>query len=1074
MILGVNDKPFADDARRSFARAITVAEEKTGVLRLLRWRDGQSANVELKLAVLGKYSDTAPYDCPKSKEIFEHGCRLIAKKGLGNGQMDEDDWIPTDLNALALLASGKEEYRPMLAAYAKKVAASLHAGGLWTWFYGYGNLFMAEYVLAIGDRSILPELTRTTMEVARGQGKMGTWGHTFARPDGNLNGYGCMNQPGLVLTLSLVLARQAGVSDPALDRAIDKSSRFLRCYVNKGAIPYGDHQPWPWHDDNGKCSSAAVLFDLLADRAAASFFSRMATAAYDEREHGHCGNFFNMLWALPGASRGGPLATGAYLKEQSWYYDLARNWKGGFVYQEIEAGDENKNYTNWDLTGAYLLSFGLPLKSLYVTGRKPCSAPPLNRNEVKAVIAAGRDFYPVSGKNGYDQRKTSELLAGLSSWSPAVRKRSAQALGRREGDFVPALRKLLAGSDRDARYGACEALGCLGSRADAAAPQLRALLDDPDPWMECLACRATVCLGVEARKAGVNDLLAMAARKTLADPREMAQRAVVAALFDPNPDLRQPGILHHSLTDIDRRFLIPAMESLLQNDDALARYGLAPYLSQLTDRDLAVLLPEIVKAVETMAPSDEMFGDGIRLAGLDLLSRLHIREGMPLCVSVMEVDRWNGGERAPKCLEYLNRYGKHAKAVVPRLREIRSKLVDPKQADRWNEMVKLIEKSIAQIESNTNSPALVDLKDFTARAGREQGCSGKHEERKAMRNMRRGSTCTTLAVVVGLMSGIASQASAKPLKVYILAGQSNMQGHVNVSTFDSMADDPKTAPILKEMRNADGTPQVCEKVWISSVGCAGDGWSDVIEKKGKLTAGFGATPEEIGPEFTFGIYMEKLLGEPILIIKTAWGGRSLCTDFRPPSAGPYVWSDFELAKRKATIEKEKADKVKATGVFYRAMIQHVRKVLADIKRVVPEYDPKQGYELAGFVWFQGFNDLVSDWTYHNQMKPGGYDEYAQLLVQFIRGVRKDFSAPKMPFVIGVMGIDGMKQGNRPPQLYFRQAQAAPASLPEFQGNVVAVQTAPYWDDDLAALQERMERLEVKDGRRGQESSQPDP
>ena len=45
------------------------------------------------------------------------------------------------------------------------------------------------------------------------------------------------------------------------------------------------------------------------------------------------------------------------------------------------------------------------------------------------------------------------------------------------------------------------------------------------------------------------------------------------------------------------------------------------------------------------------------------------------------------------------------------------------------------------------------------------------------------------------------------------------------------------------------------------------------------------------------------------------------------------------------------------------MIEHVRKVLADIKRVVPEYDPKQGYELAGFVWFQGFNDLVDDWTY---------------------------------------------------------------------------------------------------------------
>ena len=79
-----------------------------------------------------------------------------------------------------------------------------------------------------------------------------------------------------------------------------------------------------------------------------------------------------------------------------------------------------------------------------------------------------------------------------------------------------------------------------------------------------------------------------------------------------------------------------------------------------------------------------------------------------------------------------------------------------------------------------------------------------------------------------------------------------------------------------------------------------------------------------------------------------------------------MWSDYELTqckKRGDDMEKDKADKIKATGVYYRLMIEHVRKVLADIKRVVPEYDPKQGYELAGFVWFQGFNDLVSDWTY---------------------------------------------------------------------------------------------------------------
>jgi hypothetical protein len=437
VILGVNGKPFADDARKNIAFAITAAEEKTGILRLIRWRDGQTQNVELKLAVLGAYSDTAPYDCPKSKKIFERGCRLIAEKGLGVDHEDEDSRIPNYLNALTLLSTGKPEYRTMLAAYAKKAAVSLHPEGLCMWFYGYGNMFLSEYVLSTGDRSILPELRRTTMEVVHGQGRIGTWGHEIARPDGNLNGYGCMNQPGIVLTVSLVLARQAGVSDPALDTAIDKSAKFLRYYVNKGAIPYGDHQPWPWHDDNGKCASAAVLFDLLGDQEASSFFTRMTTAAYDEREHGHCGNFFNMFWALPGVSRGGPLATGAYLKEQSWYYDLARDWKGSFHYQMIEEGDENDNYTHWDLTGAYLLTYGLSQKSLFLTGKKKSSVPPLTREEVKHVIAAGRDFYPGEGKASYDKRTTDDLLAGLASWSPAVRKRSAQALGRRQGDFTP-------------------------------------------------------------------------------------------------------------------------------------------------------------------------------------------------------------------------------------------------------------------------------------------------------------------------------------------------------------------------------------------------------------------------------------------------------------------------------------------------------------------------------------------------------------------------------------------------------------------------------------------------------------
>ncbi len=140
------------------------------------------------------------------------------------------------------------------------------------------------------------------------------------------------------------------------------------------------------------------------------------------------------------------------------------------------------------------------------------------------------------------------------------------------------------------------------------------------------------------------------------------------------------------------------------------------------------------------------------------------------------------------------------------------------------------------------------------------------------------------------------------------------------------------------------------------------------------------------------------------------------------------------------------------------MIAHVRKVLKDIRRVVPDYDEKQGYELAGFVWFQGFNDYVDGGVYPMQNKPGGYDLYADLLGHFIRDVRKDLSAPKLPFVVGVMGIDGMRGDTNAPMMHFRSAQRKPSSLEEFKGNVLIVETAPFWDDGLEKLQQRMERL----------------
>ncbi len=292
-------------------------------------------------------------------------------------------------------------------------------------------------------------------------------------------------------------------------------------------------------------------------------------------------------------------------------------------------------------------------------------------------------------------------------------------------------------------------------------------------------------------------------------------------------------------------------------------------------------------------------------------------------------------------------------------------------------------------------------------------------------------------IAVGVL--LCGSAMARPLKVYILAGQSNMEGHAQVRTFDHIGMDPETAPLLKKMRNADGTARVCEKVWISYLHNGG-------VKEGKLTTGFGAqNGEKIGPEFTFGITLEEALDEPILIIKTAWGGKSLIKDFRPPSA---------------------ASEERPTGEYYKLMVDHVNKVLKDIKTVYPDYDEKYGHELAGFVWFQGWNDMVNGGAYPNRFKPGGYDEYSELLAQFIRDVRKDFEAPEMRFVIGVMGAGGPTKLYKSPRYqgvhqYFRDAMAAPASLPEFKGNVVTVLTEKYWDLQLAELDERMGKVKGK-------------
>ena len=293
---------------------------------------------------------------------------------------------------------------------------------------------------------------------------------------------------------------------------------------------------------------------------------------------------------------------------------------------------------------------------------------------------------------------------------------------------------------------------------------------------------------------------------------------------------------------------------------------------------------------------------------------------------------------------------------------------------------------------------------------------------------------------------------AKPLKVFILAGQSNMEGHAKIQTFDYIGDDPATAPLLKQMRDASGKPTVCDNVWISYL----TGNSETNgEGFGKLTAGYGSRPKpdedggKIGPEFIFGLTMDAALEEPVLIIKTAWGGKSLYYDFRSPSSGVYRRSPKD-------IEKDQYPEAQC-GQYYRLMVEHVKHVLSDIHRVCPAYKQQQGFEIAGFVWLQGWNDMVNREVYPIPKQDDSttrYADYSRWMADFIRDVRKDLNAPKMPFVIGIMGVGGAKPNEH--VAAFRKAMAAPAELSEFKGNVITIETAPFWSEELGAIDKKRE------------------
>lgn len=269
-------------------------------------------------------------------------------------------------------------------------------------------------------------------------------------------------------------------------------------------------------------------------------------------------------------------------------------------------------------------------------------------------------------------------------------------------------------------------------------------------------------------------------------------------------------------------------------------------------------------------------------------------------------------------------------------------------------------------------------------------------------------TPVLVALVLLALSVEAAQPKKGPLAVFILAGQSNMEGQGKIAadpkknggqgSLEFLVRDPATAPRFKHLLDKQGKWAVRDDVWIWYLG-----------RTGKLTVGYGAKEDRIGPELGFGRVMGDSLDRQVLLIKCAWGGKSLAKDFRPPSSGGEV------------------------GPKYTELIQLTRDVLANLKKFFPEYDGR-GYELAGFGWHQGWNDRINQ---------AFNDEYEKNMANFVRDVRNELDVPKLPFVIAETGMSGPNE-HHPRALSLMKAQAAVAESPEFRGNVAFVGTKNFY------------------------------
>lgn len=698
-IIGVGAVKFTD-VKGDMVAAIDVAEsEAAGGKMALMLKGGRT--VDITLPVLGSYSATAPWNCPKTDKIVAMTAESILKSLGEKRKKEEGSRLHPEL--LGLMATGEKKYIDAVArtiqeekwAHPDPAEVDTLVSGedeqlYLTWYWGYNLITLAEYHLLTGDKSVLPAIRIYALGLARGQDAGGLYGHRFISPArfNRLPGYAQMNQPSLSCFMGMIMAKKCVIDDPVLDQAIATTNAYVESHVGKGCFPYGVHGPnSTGFNNNGTSGSAALCLQLLGNTEGAKYFSRITATTYDGLEEGHASTFFNPLWTPLGANLCGPEVSQQFFRKSLWYHNLRRNYDGSWSPDWKEGPHE----------GVALLAYCLPRKALIITGREAD----------EAIWAKGEDATDVVmlSKIDYKSKTGEELMAmAMAHPLPQVRRAAVGHLGEHRDALEPLWDKYLKGGTPEQKE---LAIGQYGwwIPVEKRLPQLEvigAVLRDPAMPVNVRmdAAGSLAYMGEPARKY-YPEIVKLLAEDKPDDPFQLGDMGIGKCLNVLCPTPFSSGLVP------DKELHYQAALKLVRHKRQHARAEGLGMLKGIPLEDFHLVADDVLHVIADNDPTYHSYHNpaGPIAAAIDILAELNIREGLDYALLIGSNPSGKGSFRAKATWEALAAYGANAKDALKQYQERTKNRTDwGRHTGAYNAMVKAV-------EGDKNPPKLISLEE---------------------------------------------------------------------------------------------------------------------------------------------------------------------------------------------------------------------------------------------------------------------------------------------------------------------------------------------------------------------------